>query len=126
MNYRSGVLFVFNCLLAVVTGTADAATTPIEQVIQLLDIQGGSQSGKTIKEGYYIVAVAFSDDDNADKAYKLARLDALKQLSNSINGSVISGRSESVVQFNTLTKGRKEVISADQRFSEVVEEQFKG
>ncbi|MCJ8273873.1 MAG: flagellar assembly protein T N-terminal domain-containing protein, partial [Psychrosphaera sp.] len=107
-------------LIMSMSSLASAVVTPMEQVIKLLDNQGGSRTGRTDKEGYYIVVVAFASHGDEYQAYELARLDALKQLNDYVNGTVISGYAQSSLSYDSESEGVK------QSFSEVVVNQFKG
>lgn len=103
------------------------ASDPIDDVFDLLDNGGGTRTGNNKIDGYYVVAMGMSSRANESKGYEEARINALRQLTEMINGVSVSGGTSSSMNNVTVSGG----AAADAEFSqesfiETVNTQFKG
>ena len=114
---------VLGCVLSLSALSTCFASEATDSLVDLLESEGGIATGNNPDDGYFIVAMGFSDQGEENKAYELARLDALKQLNEFVNGSTTSGYSAATLRFdNTSTAGE----STSENFISVVENSFKG
>jgi hypothetical protein len=114
---------VVGCILTLSVLSTCFASEPTDALADLLESEGGIATGNNSDDGYFIVVMGFSDHRNENKAYKLARLNALKQLNEFVNGSTTSGYSAATLRYdNTNTDGE----STSESFISVVENSFKG
>ncbi len=129
MKFPSLVIAVLAALLfGVGPAGADQATgnlvyawndTLIDIVGDLVDAGGGARAGKDDVHGYYVVSVGVVPaGSDMTKAYTHARLEALRMMTEFINGVLVSGGASS----SEAAQGDQRV----QRFRSVVVERFKG
>jgi hypothetical protein len=99
---------------------------PMDDVFTLFDMGGGTVSGNTSAEGYYVVAMGFSGKSNEAKAIEEARIEALRKLNEMINGVTTSGSTTASMSYITVsdTDGEKEF--SKESFVDVVSTRFKG
>jgi hypothetical protein len=114
---------VLGCCLSFATLTSSFASVPSDALVDLLEAEGGIATGNNSDDGYFIVVMGFSDESNENKAYELARLSALKQLNEFVNGSTTSGYSASTMRYDNTSSVEK---SNSESFVSVVENLFKG
>jgi hypothetical protein len=123
MNQLLMHLLKFFGLLLFCFSALTYASEPADSLVSLLDAQGGVATGHNSDDGHFLVAMGFSSASNEEEGYERARLSALKQLNEFINGSTISGYSAATVQYETND-------SSDDTYQEnlvsVVENSFKG
>jgi|TARA_R110001583_G_scaffold77377_1_gene210738 hypothetical protein len=114
---------VLGCCLSFATLTSSFASVPSDALVDLLEAEGGIATGNNSDDGYFIVVMGFSDESNENKAYELARLSALKQLNEFVNGSTTSGYSAATMRYDNTSSGEE---SNSESFVSVVENSFKG
>ncbi len=102
------------------------AHSPISDVITMLDADGGLRSGNNLHDGYYLVALSFSDLSDELTAKEDAKLAALRSISEFLNGVEISGHSSTSTTYISESKSEGGELFIAQSFSDVVESQFKG
>lgn len=106
--------------------SASATAAPMDDVFDLLKNNGGTRSGNNPADGYYIVSMGFSDRSNDNKALEEARMDALRSLTEMINGVTISGSTAaSMTHVSVSNNGEKSEFSKDS-FVETVKTSFSG
>ena len=108
----------------VLTFVVNAA--PMDDVFTLLDNGGGSTSGKTSEQGYYVTALGFSDRSSEVKAYEAARIEALRYLNEMINGISLSGSTYSSSSYISESDGNQSTEYSQEAFQDVVNVTFKG
>ena len=113
----------FLITIAVLTVTPSFASDPMNDVFALLDSGGGTRLGKNKVDGYYVVAMGMSGRSSESKAYEEARLNALRQLTEMINGVTMSGSTTASMEYVTVSNGAD--FSRDS-FVDIVNTQFKG
>ena len=96
------------------------ATEPMDAVVELLDGDGGLRSGVNELQGYFVVSVAFGQESSPAKSKESARLDALRQLSEFIHGTKVSG--SAVASMKYMKSGEQEF--SESYFSELVQTRF--
>jgi hypothetical protein len=111
------------CVLSLSVLSTCFASEPTDALVDLLESEGGIATGNNADDGYFIVVMGFSKNRNEHKAYELARLDALKQLNEFVNGSTTSGYSAATLRYDSTSTGGE---SASESFISVVENSFKG
>lgn len=104
---------------------AIAAADPMDDVFSMLG-QGGTRSGVNALDGYYVVAMGTSNHSSESKGKEQARLDALRQLNEMINGVETSGSTEVSMEYVTVSDGVNEQEFSKERFVDVVSHAFKG
>jgi len=114
---------VLGCILSFNFLSPSFASEPADTLVDLLESEGGIATGNNSDDGYFIVVMGFSDHSNENKAYELARLNALKQLNEFINGSTTSGYSAVTLRYDNTSAGDE---SSSEHFISVVENSFKG
>ena len=102
------------------------ASDPMSDVFSLLKSGGGVMSGKNKLDGYYVVSMGTSSRSSESKGSEEARLDALKQLTEMINGVSISGSTSSAMKYITVSKDGEESEFSKESFISVVNTRFKG
>ncbi len=100
------------------------ASDPMNDVFELLET-GGTRSGLNSVDGYYVVAIGTSSRSSENKAVEDARLDALKQLNEMINGINISGSSEVSTEYITVSENGVSSEFSHESFVDVVRTTFK-
>lgn len=100
-----------------------SASTPMDDVFSLLDSNGGTRSGKNELDGYYVVAMGTSDYSSETKGYEAARISALRQLNEMINGISISGSTSAAMEYISTSDGGE---FSSESFIDVVNSSFKG
>ncbi|WP_372882260.1 hypothetical protein [Psychromonas sp.] len=122
-NISLSLLVVTSMLLS----TAPAiASDPMDDVFSLLDSGGGTRSGKNKVDGYYVVAMGTSNRSSESKAYEEARLNALRQLTEMINGVTMSGSTTASMKSVTVSEGSNSSEFSSESFVDVVKTSFKG
>lgn len=119
-----GIAAITASSLTLLPGAVIAA--PMDEVFPLLEDGGGARSGKDSQQGYYITALGFASGSSEAKAYEEARLQALRNLNEMVNGVVMSGHSSSSINYATESKNGVTSESSRQTFEEVVNLEFKG
>lgn len=112
---------------AILLGTTPAmAGDPMDDVFSLLDSGGGTRSGKNRIDGYYVVAMGTSSRSSESKGFEEARIDALRQLTEMINGVTMSGSTSASMEYITVSDGDKPKEFSRESFVDVVNTRFKG
>ena len=123
--YRSSCsIFVSMVLLAL--ASLSFAGDPMDEVFSLLDTGGGTRTGVNQLDGYYVVALGFSDRSSENKAYEEARIEALRQLTEMVNGVTMSGSTRSSMKYVTVSEGSNSNEFSESTFIDVVKLDFKG
>ncbi|WP_392339466.1 flagellar assembly protein T N-terminal domain-containing protein [Moritella marina] len=117
--------------LAIATALLFASSTaiagdPMDDVFSLLDSGGGTRSGINKLDGYYVVAMGTSSRSSEAKGYEEARINALRQLTEMINGVTMSGSTSSSMSHVTVSEGNNNSDFSKESFLEVVNVGFKG
>lgn len=102
------------------------AGDPMDDVFSLLDSGGGTRSGINKVDGYYVVAMGTSSRSSEAKGYEEARINALRQLTEMINGVTMSGSTSSSMQYVTVSDGDNNSEFSKESFLDVVNLSFKG
>ena len=102
------------------------ASDPMDDVFSLLSANGGTRSGENKIDGYYVVAMGTSSRTSEAKGYEEARLSALRQLTEMINGITMSGSTSSSMKYITMSDGDKKSEFSKESFLDVVNTSFKG
>jgi len=117
-------------LLAVATlffaSMSAIAGDPMDDVFSLLDSGGGTRSGINKVDGYYVVAMDTSGRSSESKGYEEARMGALRQLTEMINGVAMSGSTQASMTYITVTDGDNSRDFSRESFVDVVNTQFQG
>lgn len=108
------------------TTTYAFASDPMDDVFSLLDSDGGTRSGKNKIDGYYVVAMGMSSRSSEYKGYEEARINALRQLTEMINGVTISGSTASAMKYISVSDSDGTSDFSQESFVEVVNLQFNG
>lgn len=103
-----------------------AASDPMDDVFSLLDSGGGTRSGINKVDGYYVVAMGTSNRSSETKAYEEARINALRYLTEMINGVSMSGSTNSSMKHVSISEGNSDSEFAEESFVDVVNVSFKG
>ncbi|WP_076410388.1 hypothetical protein [Shewanella sp. UCD-KL12] len=120
-------LIYLSILIAGVSiSSTSLASEPMDDLYELLDTKGGTRSGINDKDGYYVVALGFSSRSSESKALEDARIKALRQLSNMINGVTMSGSSHSSTKYMSVSDNENTSEYSSETFSDVVNTHFKG
>ncbi len=122
-NISLSVLVIISIFL---TTTPAFASDPMDDVFSLLDSGGGTRSGKNRVDGYYVVAMGMSSRSSESKAYEEARINALRQLTEMINGVTMSGSTSSSMKYVTVSDGDGTSEFSRESFIDTVNTQFKG
>ncbi|WP_394211921.1 hypothetical protein [Enterovibrio calviensis] len=101
------------------------ASDPMDDVFSMLG-QGGTRSGVSEIDGYYVVAMGTSNRPSKAKGIEEARIDALRQLNEMINGVTASGSTHVSMSYTTLSDGAKQQEFSEERFIDVVNTSFSG
>jgi len=120
------ILFLITLTLSSLWLVPANASTPMDDVFSLLDSSGGTRSGINQLDGYYIVAMGMSDSSSETKGYEIARIDALRQLSEMINGVTINGSTSSAMKYISVTKDGEASDFSAESFINTVNTSFKG
>jgi hypothetical protein len=115
----------FFCLIFLLTSHA-WANGPMADVIELLDANGGIRTNTTAQEGYYVVSLGFSGQENEQKASEDARLSALRSLTEFITGVGVSGITKVKKEYLSKTIDGKTREFSQESFLDVIQTQFKG
>lgn len=99
---------------------------PMDDVFTLFDMGGGTISGNSAVDGYYVVAMGVSNQSNESKALEDARMDALRKLNEMIHGVTASGRSGASLEHITISDSSGEREFSNELFVEVVNTKFSG
>lgn len=99
---------------------------PMDDVFSLLDSGGGTISGKSSANGYYVVAMGFSGKSNESKAKEHARIEALRKLNEMINGITASGSTSSSMKYVTVSNDEDLREFSEESFINVVNTGFSG
>ncbi len=102
------------------------AGDPMDDVFSLLDSGGGTRSGINNLDGYYVVAMGTSSRSSEAKGYEEARMNALRQLTEMINGVTMSGSTRSSMKYITISDGDNDSEFSKESFVDVVNVTFKG
>ena len=108
------------------TITAALASEPMDDVFSLLDSGGGTRSGRNKVDGYYVVAMGMSSRSSETKGYEEARLNALRQLTEMINGVTMSGSTATSMKYVTVSDGDNTSEFSRESFVDTVNTRFKG
>ncbi|MDL1959379.1 MAG: hypothetical protein LWX01_07540 [Deltaproteobacteria bacterium] len=101
--------------------------TLIDIIGDLVDAHGGARAGRDDVHGYYIVSVALARSrPEIEQAYEEARLEALKQLNQFINGVLVSGASNMESSKYQREQDGQSHLASYKKFRSVVSERFKG
>lgn len=106
--------------------TLSAANEPMDEVFSLLDSGGGTQTGRNAQDGYYVVTLAMSNADSEMEAFERARISALRELGEFINGVSVSSLTRIVQEHVSKTDNSNTVEFSNREFLNVVESSFKG
>ncbi|WP_135442042.1 hypothetical protein [Vibrio tasmaniensis] len=117
----SNLLVVICCLFSEVSVASD----PMEDVFSMLG-QGGTRSGVGELDGYYVVAMGTSNRSSDSKGKEEARIDALRQLNEMINGVTTSGSTHVSMNYTTVSDGTNQQEFSEERFVDIVDTQFNG
>jgi hypothetical protein len=98
---------------------------PMDDVFSMLG-QGGTRSGVNALDGYYVVAMGTSNYSSESKGKEQARLDALRQLNEMINGVKTSGSTEVSMKYVTISDGTNKQEFSKERFVDVINHSFNG
>jgi hypothetical protein len=98
----------------------------MDDVFSLLDSGGGTRSGMNKVDGYYVVAMGTSSRSSESKGYEEARINALRQLTEMINGVTMSGSTSSSMQYVTVSDGDSNSEFSKESFVDVANLSFKG
>lgn len=121
--FRAFALFVSALCIGAYSGLV--AADPMDDVFSMLG-QGGTRSGVNAIDGYYVVAMGMSSYSSENKGKEQARLDALRQLNEMINGVETSGSTEVSMEYVTVSNGTNNQEFSKERFVDVVSHSFKG
>ncbi|MEC4725025.1 hypothetical protein HWQ46_05590 [Shewanella sp. D64] len=113
-------------ILGISISFVSLASEPMDDVFELLDTKGGTRTGINSRDGYYVVAISFSSRSNENKALEDARIKALRQLSDMINGVTMSGSSHSSIEFASVSDNDHTSEFSSETFTDVVNTHFKG
>lgn len=102
------------------------ASDPMDDVFSLLDSDGGTRSGSNKVDGYYVVAMGTSSRSSESKGYEEARMGALRQLTEMINGVAMSGSTQASMTYITVSDGGNSHEFSREAFVDVVNTQFQG
>ncbi len=114
------------CISLLTICTLSAASDPMDEVVSLLDSGGGTRTGRNAQNGYYVVTLAMSNADSEMEAYEKARISALRELGEFINGVSISGLTRIVQKHVSKIDSGDTVEFSNREFLNVVETSFKG
>lgn len=125
MNMR---LRTFKCTLLTLSLAYSLmlSAEPMDDVFTLFDMGGGTISGNSATDGYYVVAMGLSSKSNESKGLEDARLDALRKLTEMIHGVTASGGSTLSMEHVTVSDSGGDREFSNQSFFEVVNTQFTG
>lgn|GEM_PF-2591083 len=113
-------------ITALLTVTPAFAGNPMDDVFSLLDSGGGTRSGRNKVDGYYVVAMGMSSRTGESKAYEEARIDALRQLTEMINGVTMSGSTSAAMESVTVSNGNETSEFSQESFVDIVNTRFNG
>ncbi len=99
---------------------------PMDDVFSMLENGGGTRSGKNKIDGYYVVAMGTSSRSNENKGLEEARMGALRQLSEMINGVTMSGNTSASMKYITVSDENGTREFSRESFVDVVNTSFKG
>lgn len=115
------------CLIFFASAISPAhAGDPIDDVFALLDTDGGVISGNNELDGYYIVALGTAEHDAKAKGIEAARISALKQLNEMVNGIAISGSDTASFEYIALNQNDNQQTFSEQQFISTVKTSFHG
>ncbi len=112
--------------MSCIFGTPAIADAPMDDVFSLLKNNGGTLSGSNIADGYYIVSMGFSDRSNLNKAHEEARMNALRSLTEIINGVKISGSTVASMKDVSVSGNDENSEFSSESFIETVKTSFTG
>lgn len=131
-NYKSmqkilrNISLTLFIILPVLTIMPAFASDPMDDVFSLLDSGGGTRSGKNKVDGYYVVTMGMSSRSSESKAYEEARVNALRQLTEMINGVTMSGSTTTSMKYITVSEGSESFEFSRESFIDTVNMRFKG
>lgn len=118
---------ILNYFVAFFMGVASLAqAAPMDDVFSLLDNGNGTRTGNNTVDGYYIVALGTSNLSSESKGLADARMTALRQLSEVINGVTISGDSSAAMEYVSVSEEGNNQEFSSEAFHNVVSTYFNG
>lgn len=121
MTIRGRIIITLWLLLLSYSSTA---SSPLADVMELLDSNGGIRTNTNVDEGYYVISLSFSDKKNQQKAAEEARLMALRGLTEFISGASVSGRSKVEREYISKNENGAETEFNQELFNEIIQSQF--
>ncbi|MDC5839395.1 flagellar assembly protein T N-terminal domain-containing protein [Vibrio europaeus] len=125
MNKTAGIFQKLFLLVSTIFAASCFASDPMDDVFSMLG-QGGTRSGVSEIDGYYVVAMGTSNRSSQAKGIEEARIEALRQLNEMINGVTTSGSTHVSMSYTTLSEGANKQEFSEERFIDVVDTHFNG
>ncbi len=126
MKLRLHFLALMPLLFATAFTSVNVKAEPMNAIYELLDTQGGTRTGRNELDGYYVVAIGFSENRNKHKAAEESRMEALRQLNGMINGVTMSGSTSASMEYITVSDDQGSSEFSRETFVDVVNETFSG